>query len=205
MPLPPIVSSCLLSLAIGCASNLIAQQLKAHNTGEPFAFDETLFLHFAILSVITTPVNYYWQNWLERTFPGWKPGKITHTAALSDAEKGTPSREDGENKRALEKDARVRDWWNIFRKWFCDCITFGALLNTTMFLVLMGVMEGKKWEQIEGNLKVDMWKIIWDSYKIWPIANLVSTTYVPVERRIVFLSFCGLLWNVYLTMVATKL
>ena len=205
MPLPPIVSSCLLSLAIGCASNLIAQKLKARSAGVPFVFDDTLFYHFAILSVITTPINYYWQNWLERTFPGWKPAPQPHAQTVQDPEKGIPLRDDGEDKRAMDKDAEVRDWWNIFRKWFSDCITVGALLNTSMFLVLMGIMEGKTSEQIMGNLKTDMWAIIWDSYKIWPLANLISTMYVPVERRIVFLSFCGFVWNVYLTLVAARL
>ncbi|KAF1961697.1 integral membrane protein-like protein [Byssothecium circinans] len=205
MPLPPIVSSCLLSLAIGCASNLIAQKLKAHSAGIPFVFDDTLFYHFAILSVITTPVNYYWQYWLERTFPGWKPAPQSHPHASPDVEKGIPLRDDGEDKRSHTDDTKVRDWRNIFCKWFSDCITIGALLNTSMFLVLMGLMEGKSNEQIVGNLRNDMWKIIWDSYKIWPIANLVSTMYVPVEKRIVFLSFCGLLWNIYLTLVAARL
>lgn len=51
----------------------------------------------------------------------------------------------------------------------------------------------------------EMWTIIWDSYKVWPVANFFSTTYCPVERRIVFLSFCGLLWNIYLTLVAARL
>jgi len=55
------------------------------------------------------------------------------------------------------------------------------------------------------DLKKETFKIIFDSYKIWPIANIISTTYVPVERRIVFLSCCGLLWNIYLSLVAARL
>lgn len=152
MPLPPIVSSCLLALAIGCASNIIAQKLKAYNSGDPFVFDRTLFVQFAVVAVITTPVNYYWQNWLERTFPGWKLVKQKREASSGDAEKGAFLRDDGEDKRAIEEEVRVRDWWNIFRKWFTDCITMGALLNTTMFLVLMGLMEGKTITQIGNDL-----------------------------------------------------
>ncbi|CAI6334377.1 unnamed protein product [Periconia digitata] len=204
MPLSPIVSSCLLSLGIGCASNIIAQRLKAYNAGIPFVFDDGLFFRFAVLSVITTPVNYYWQMWLEKTFPGWKTApRQPGAASESDAEKGLSFKDD--DKKDDSKTVKVRDWWNIFKKWFADCITLGALLNTAMFLILMGFMEGKSQAQIQTNLQVDMWKIIWDSYKIWPIANFISTTYCPVEKRIVFLSFCGLIWNVYLTLVATEL
>lgn len=205
MPLPPIVSSCIFSLAIGCVSNIIAQKLKAYSDGVPFVFDQKLFVQFAVVAVVTTPVNYHWQAWLERAFPGWKLVKQRRLPTSDDAEKAIPLKEDGENKRAMEEEVRVRNWWNIFRKWFADCITMGALVNTAMFLVLMGYMEGKTWAAIGDNLRHDMWPIIWDSYKVWPIANFFSTTYCPVERRIVFLSFCGMIWNVYLTIAATKL
>lgn len=159
MPLPPIVSSCVLSLAIGCASNVIAQKLKAYSNDAPFVFDGPLFVHFAILAVITTPVNYCWQNWLERTFPGWKMVKQKRAASassLDDEEKQEKQaflNDDGEDKKAIEDEVRVRDWWNIFRKWFTDCITLGALLNTFMFLALMGLMEGKKTAQIADDVK----------------------------------------------------
>lgn len=52
-----------------------------------------------------------------------------------------------------EEKVRVRDWWNIFRKWFLDCITMGALLNTVLFLVIMGVLKGKSSEQITTDLR----------------------------------------------------
>lgn len=29
-------------------------------------------------------------------------------------------KEDGEDKRMIEEEVRVRNWWNIFRKWFTD-------------------------------------------------------------------------------------
>ena len=42
-------------------------------------------------------------------------------------------------------------------------------------------------------------------YKIWPLASIVSFSFVPVERRIVFLSFIGLLWGIYMSLVAAKI
>jgi hypothetical protein len=167
MPLPPIVSSCLFSLAIGCLSNVIGQKLKDYSEGVPFVFDQKLFAQFAVVAVVTTPVNYHWQACLERTFPGWKSTEQRRAPTSDDAEKAMAVKEDGDDKRAIEQEVRVRNWRNVFFKWFTDCITMGALLNTTMFLVLMGYMEGKTWVQIGDNLKYDMWTIIWDSYKVW--------------------------------------
>jgi hypothetical protein len=44
-------------------------------------------------------------------------------------------KDDGEDKKMVDEDVRVRDWWNIFRKWFTDvsmtgCME-GATANTT--------------------------------------------------------------------------
>ncbi|KAI2488150.1 mpv17 pmp22 family protein [Pyrenophora tritici-repentis] len=164
MPLPPIAIACLSALAIDSCSNIIAQRLKAWNESKPFVFDRVLFIQFAIMVVLTAPVNYHWQNWLERAFPGWTTQKIIRS-----------------------------------------CITMGALLNQSMFLILIGIMKGKTVALIVQDFRNELFGLIFDSYKVWPIANFFSTTYIPVERRIVFLSFCGLLWNIYLSLVAARL
>ncbi|KAF2651584.1 hypothetical protein K491DRAFT_606600 [Lophiostoma macrostomum CBS 122681] len=206
MKLPPIVTTCLLALGIDCCSNIIAQRLKAWKNEVPFVFDRVLFIQFAIMVAITAPVNYHWQNGLERWFPGWKVVKQRRDVASTlDAEEKDVFLQVPGQVRVREEEVRVRNWYNIFRKWFTDCITMGALLNTTMFLVLMGIMKGKAWAQIGTDLRNEMFPIIFDSYKVWPIANFFSTTYCPVERRIVFLSCCGLIWNVYLSLVAARL
>ena len=91
-----------------------------------------------------------------------------------------------------------------------------------MFLILIGLLKGKSGAQIVQSFHdvsviaraflcmtddnpQELFKLIWDSYKVWPIANFFSTTYCPVERRMIFLSFCGLLWNIYLSLVAQRL
>lgn len=98
----------------------------------------------------------------------------------------------------------------------------GALLNQSLFLILMGIMKGKTVALIgqdfrnvgqylrmalvqRANSLQELFGLIFDSYKVWPIANFFSTTYCPVERRIIFLSCCGLLWNIYLSLVAARL
>ncbi|KAF2448270.1 integral membrane protein-like protein [Karstenula rhodostoma CBS 690.94] len=205
MPLPPMVSACVLSLTIGCASNIIAQRLKAYMEDVPFVFDYALFYQLTAMGLITTPINYYWQKWLEHMFPGEKLVKRTRAPTSDDAEKGAFIRDDDENKRALDEDVFVRSWGNVVKKTIADSMTGGALLNTTMFLVLLGLMQGKTAAQIVNDIRDEELTIIWDSYKIWPLANLFSFAYVPVERRIVFLSFFGLLWSIYMTLVASRL
>lgn len=38
-------------------------------------------------------------------------------------------------------------------KWFIDCITMGAIMNTVAFLVLMGIMKGQSGAQIGNNIR----------------------------------------------------
>jgi hypothetical protein len=143
MKLPPIAVACLSALAIDSCSNVIAQRLKAWNESKPFVFDRVLFFQFAFMVVLTAPINFHWQCWLERTFPGWKTIEQERHPSASEEEKGLVLKDDGEDKKMVDEDIRVRDWWNIFRKWFTDCITMGALLNQSMFLILMGFLKHK--------------------------------------------------------------
>jgi hypothetical protein len=154
MRLPPIVSSCLFAVAIDCCSNIIAQRFKAYSNHGPFVFDHTLFVQFMIMGAIGAPINFHWQCWLERAFPGWKVVKQTHdTMSLDTEEKQSYLKDEDGAGLIQEEEVRVRDWYNIFRKWFTDCITMGALLNTTLFLVVMGILKGKTWSQVGTDLR----------------------------------------------------
>jgi hypothetical protein len=94
---------------------------------------------------------------------------------------------------------------NTLVKWFVDCITLGALFNTTAFLVIMGALKGQSWEHIRSNMRNETLTIIVNGYKVWPLASIISFSLIPVERRILFFSFVGLCWNVYMTLVAARL
>lgn len=118
---------------------------------------------------------------------------------------------------------------NTLTKWFVDCITLGAIFNTIAFLVIMGFLKGQGRDQIWFNIQTvcilvlllffsfvfslsDMMlnerqetiPIIVAGYKIWPIASIISFSFVPVHRRIVWLNFVGLLWGIYMSLVAQR-
>lgn len=58
----------------------------------------------------------------------------------------------------------------------------GALLNTTAFLIIMGVLKGKTVGQIGTSIKEEEFSIIFNSYKIWPFASVINFTFIPVEK-----------------------
>ncbi|KAH8673480.1 hypothetical protein BX600DRAFT_206112 [Xylariales sp. PMI_506] len=199
----PLMKATIQAAALSSASNVLSQILDAYNKELPFTFDGMHFMRFLILSFITTPPNYVWQQWLERTFPAH--GTPAH-AAKGDLEAQQVRKEkdergpDGQQQQQKPK-LNLR---NTLSKWFIDCITLGALMNTVAFYILMGLLKGQGAEQIGHNIRTQTIPLIVAGYKIWPLASIISFSFVPVERRIVFLSFIGLLWGIYMSLVAAR-
>ncbi|THY93417.1 hypothetical protein D6C95_05880 [Aureobasidium pullulans] len=201
----PIVSSTLQATAIAAASNVIAQLLEQRSKQQaPTTVSAADFLRFVIFTLLTAPPNYLWQHALERVFPGRKPIDSTKTV-LPRYEIREHDELLGEDVLQQEEEIETKlDWKNTMIKWFVDCMTLGALLNTAAFLILMGIMKGRSPGEIGTALRTDTFPIIYASYKIWPLASIVNFALIPVEKRIVFLSAVGLVWGVFLSLTAAK-
>ncbi|THY49708.1 hypothetical protein D6C99_05041 [Aureobasidium pullulans] len=201
----PIVNSTLQATAIAAASNVIAQLLEQRSKQQaPTTVSAADFLRFVIFTLLTAPPNYLWQHALERVFPGRKPIDSTKTV-LPRYEIREHDELLGEDVLQQEEEIETKlDWKNTMIKWFVDCMTLGALLNTAAFLILMGIMKGRSPGEIETALRTDTLPIIYASYKIWPLASVVNFALIPVEKRIVFLSAVGLVWGVFLSLTAAK-
>ncbi|KAL2760223.1 hypothetical protein ACRALDRAFT_2093926 [Sodiomyces alcalophilus JCM 7366] len=207
----PIVTATLQATALSSASNICAQIISAYQDKRPFSLDVIQFLRFVTLSLITAPPNYHWQQFLERTFPAYpsplaassRPSRRLSDVEMKpvDAALAADKKYDDEPSAADEPRFSLQ---NTLTKWFVDCITLGAIFNTVAFLVIMGFMKGQGRGQIWYNLQTETIPIIVAGYKIWPIASIISFSFVPVHRRIVFLSFVGLLWGIYMSLVAQR-
>jgi hypothetical protein len=233
-PISPLWTAVLQSAVIACISNTVAQSLHAYQENQTFAttFSIITLLRFLALDLITAPPNYKWQEVLERTFPA-RPTSIKHKysrsmeyeavpleerAANRDIEAGAQksdesSSDDVRPQRSRPQPRRIRSsplkgkrsWRNTFAKWFIDCITLGAVLNTLAFLIIMGALKGQGVSKIGYNIRHETIGIILNGYKIWPIANFIAHTLVPWEKKIVWFAFVGLCWNVYLSLVAIRI
>lgn len=116
---------------------------------KPWALDFIQLGRFVLLSVMTAPPNYQWQLLLEKWLPAHARAHLTPEASKDgrDLEKGGARHvEDVHSKPKL-------NMRNTLIKWFVDCMTLGALINTMAFLVLMGLMKGHGIEKIEQNLR----------------------------------------------------
>ena len=203
-----IVKVTVAAACLSATSNLLSQILDAYRHDRPFVFDALHFLRFIGLAVITTPPNYKWQQFLEKTFPAY-----AEKSALHDVEAARPEKEkDKEEKpkagsgaqHKVGKGGRKLNWTNTFAKWFIDCITIGALVNTALFFIVMGLLKGQSSGQIVTNVKNETMPLIFAGYKVWPLVSIISFSFVPMELRIIFINIVGLFWGIYLSLVANS-
>ncbi|KAI0879173.1 hypothetical protein GGS24DRAFT_231339 [Hypoxylon argillaceum] len=206
----PIAKATLASVALSGTSNILAQILQAYREDRPLAFDGPDFLRFVTVTFLATPPNYLWQQLLERTFPAYerrRPGAAARgrgSDSPRDLEKQVAAAADEPEAGAGPEPKPKLNLRNTFAKWFIDCITVGAILNTVAFLVLMGMLKRLPVAVIAHKVRTETVPIIVAGYKIWPLASIISFACLPVERRIVFLNFIGLLWGIYMSLVAAR-
>ncbi|KAI8661395.1 hypothetical protein NCS55_01009600 [Fusarium keratoplasticum] len=205
----PIVAATLQAAALSSASNVLAQLIEARQQNRPVTLDLLPLLRFVTLTLITAPPNYHWQQFLERTFPAYPSGRPQERIGdieMTPAEDAPELKEGYEERMAeVNRDREPKfSMKNTLTKWFVDCISAGAIMNTVAFLIIMGVLKGQASSQIWSNIKTETIPIIVAGYKIWPIASIISFSFIPVHRRIVFLSFIGLLWGIYMSLVASR-
>lgn len=205
----PILTATLQAAALSTASNLCAQFIETYWNKTTFHLDHIQLFRFIVLSLLTAPPNYLWQQFLEKSFPAYPPiqklrngGKDIELKAMEEAAGASiGGGSQSQSEAATQPKFSIR---NTLTKWFIDCITAGAIMNTVAFLAIMGVLKGQPMAQISSNIRAETIPIIIAGYKIWPIASIISFSFVPVHRRIVFLSFIGLLWGIYLSLVAAR-
>ncbi|KAL7893381.1 hypothetical protein HDV63DRAFT_408659 [Trichoderma sp. SZMC 28014] len=202
----PMMTATLQAAFLSTVSNFCAQFIEAYWNNRNFYLDFIQLARFIAYTLITAPPNYIWQQFLEKALPAYPPMHRQHNHGDKDIElrameESIGERAEPQNESSAQSKFSIR---NTLAKWFIDCITAGAIMNTVAFLAVMGILKGQPAIQIASNIKTETIPIIIAGYKIWPIASIISFSFIPVHRRIVFLSFIGLLWGIYMSLVAAR-
>lgn len=148
---------------------------------KPFQLDPILMLKFVFYTILNTPPNCLWQQYLEETFPSKKPAPA-------------PS----------EKPVKLQmtlDFSSVFKKFLLDQ-TLGAAVNTILFIAAMAGINGASTDQIVQAVKEDFWPLTLDGYKLWPLFSLVSFLWIPVDKRVLAGCAVGMGWGIYLSLLA---
>ncbi|KAF2237827.1 hypothetical protein EV356DRAFT_509715 [Viridothelium virens] len=227
--IPPIVNATLQAVVFSATSNIIAQALTAYQKDKPFTLDTVALTQFVLFSILSTPPNFLWQEWLEDTFPGHtpdttsapstkakqEPKEITRVFTTSSGEviekkilsrPPSPSAAE-ETKRLSTIESRTNspssklNIRNTACKFLLDQ-TVGALLNTIGFIAGLGALKGKNGEQISAAIKNESVSMIVAGYKLWPLVSIISFTLIPFQWRLAFASLVGVGWGVFLSLAA---
>ncbi|KAF3901569.1 hypothetical protein ABW21_db0202361 [Orbilia brochopaga] len=198
MGIPPSINAAIQASLLSGLSNYLAQIIAAYRANRPFELAIPPIFRFFIFTLITTPPNYKWQAFLERTFP-------TYTTASRRESKKTDDLDMKEKAGPLSpslppaEPGRI-DKGNILKKLFLDQCC-GGPINNALFIVGMGLLNGNPWEQIQWNVARDFWKFQFAGWKLWPMVALISFSVVPFERRVLFGSLVSLGWTIYLSLL----
>lgn len=139
---------------------------------EDYTLNLVPIMHFVVFTLISCPPNFAFQAYLEEKFPGYTTG-IDGTRSL--------------NKQ------------NTARKLLLDQ-TVGALVNTTAFVAAMAAVKGKDRATIIHECRRDIWPLMKNGWKVWPLVAIFNFTFIPVQRRIIVGSIFGLFWGIYLSL-----
>lgn len=88
---------------------------------------------------------------------------------------------------------------NFLKKFLLDQ-TIGSVVNVWLFIVLINLLKGKSWAYISMRVSEDMPDVMIARLKYRPIVAGLMFTVIPVDKRVVFGSFCGVIWSVYLSL-----
>lgn len=147
---PPVISYSVPAIVLNCITSVLTQRLRAWQKTERFELNVPHFLQLFIFAIIATPLNYRWQIWLERKFPGRKLVPKPKTRNEDDEEsqqRWQPSTRYGWR----DDEMAVRNWPCILYRWFTDCV-IGSTFNAVLFLVCVGIMKNKSPEQIANDI-----------------------------------------------------
>ncbi|KAI9477380.1 hypothetical protein BX667DRAFT_506523 [Coemansia mojavensis] len=175
----------LFSGSVSATGNIIAQYLDTWSSGSNQTettffskYDPLKTARFFVYGVCFAPVSYRWHAFLNHRFP---------LEALAKASAAAKSGQSLSGKAAA-----------VFKRISVDQIVFAPLASGA-FVVGMGVLEGLNMEKLRERVRLQYPQVLLAGYLVWPAAQLINFSLVPLMYRVQFGSLVGLFWNTYLS------
>ncbi len=99
----------------------------------------------------------------------------------------------------FENVMHLQGWVGTIIKVVIDQTTWGPIWNNT-YILLLGLMQFNKIENIFGEMKRTTIPLIVSGLKLWPLAHLVTYGLIPVENRLLWVDLVEIIW---VTILAT--
>ncbi|KXJ94066.1 hypothetical protein Micbo1qcDRAFT_159035 [Microdochium bolleyi] len=136
----PIVGATRVAAVLAATSNLLAQTITSYQRDTPLVIDWVPVFQFVLWSIISTPPNFLWQDFLESTFPAYHASP-TREAVLSASKAGgdADAALDSAGKEAKLVEPRLNKA-NTVVKLLLDQ-TIGAAGNTILFSLFIHAVQ----------------------------------------------------------------
>ncbi|KAL1417994.1 hypothetical protein MTO96_005981 [Rhipicephalus appendiculatus] len=92
---------------------------------------------------------------------------------------------------------------SVARKVLIDQALFAPVFIAS-FLVVLGTLQRRSWDDIEQSLRANYLQILKTSYMIWPAAQLINFRFVPLSYRPPFAGCVAVVWSTYLAWKANR-
>ncbi|UNI22451.1 hypothetical protein JDV02_008340 [Purpureocillium takamizusanense] len=184
-------------------SSVVAQAISAYKSKSFGEVDIVAFTHVLVYTALTTPPNHKWQQFLESAFPTQTPinhGPKSSAAAQSPGKWAAAGRSEQHRDPQPDDGPTGLNVANTVAKFFLDQ-TFGAVVNTILFICLMEYMKTNSFASARSNLGQNFLPMLLSGYKLWPFVCLLNLTVVPFEYRVLVGSAVGLAWGVYINLM----
>ncbi|GKU02025.1 integral membrane mpv17 pmp22 family [Fusarium langsethiae] len=212
---PPVIMATIQSAALGGIANVLAQVITAYRAGTDVVIDWVPVFQFLLFNIICTPPNFYWQDFLESTFP---------------AHPEEPSKsKDPKGAKKTQHKLSVR---NTLIKFTLDQ-TVGAAANTLLFSTYVHALRSAikdvpvitslpkaitywtsprtidfsrvNWAVVWEAAKADFAPLIYAGWKLWPAVSIVNFAAIKtVEGRNLVGALAGVAWGIYMSLIAAQ-
>ncbi|KAJ4140283.1 hypothetical protein NW768_001640 [Fusarium equiseti] len=212
---PPVVMATIQSAALGGIANILAQAITAYRAGTDVVIDWVPVFQFLLFNVLCTPPNFYWQDFLESTFPA-HPGE-------------SPKSKDPKSAKMTQPKLSVR---NTLIKFALDQ-TVGAAVNTLLFSTYVHALRSAikdvpvitnlpkaitywtsprtidfsrvNWTVVWEAAKSDFAPLIYAGWKLWPAVSIVNFAAIKtIEGRNLVGALAGVAWGIYMSLIAAQ-
>ncbi|KAK9469290.1 hypothetical protein V1512DRAFT_218105 [Lipomyces arxii] len=201
-----IVFRILQGVVIGIFANILGQYISAKKEDKKFSLNYLLVAEFCLFGVFFTPILLAWQAILDKYFPSIverrdRDHSLAKSTEISDIELvGINSFEKSES---TTRNRSQYAHGNIFIKVLLSETLFSICTNT-VFVAYISLLQRLNAEQIWKQIETKVPGIWYRSLTVWPIVSYITFGFVPVHLRILFQSFVGIFWSIYMSVVSTK-
>ncbi|KAJ5608741.1 hypothetical protein N7528_009308 [Penicillium herquei] len=221
--LSPLTVTFVQSTFLNALSNILAQLIDQRNSPTSFTLNTLALVQFVTYGILIVPINFYWQRALEARYPGF-PSRaeianvfrcssrscslksffsfsfIRSLFSSSSSDDTLPSHREKDKEKWAPR-ARKSGLHSFVMKFIFDQ-TLAGVMNIVLFVVLINFLKGEGLQRLWELVLLDFRPIMIARLKYRPIVSTLMYTVIPVDRRVVFGSACGVIWGIYLSLYA---